>query len=156
MYYIFAIKFFNSKNLNIKRTIITLLTIFSLTFTVTSLQSCKSDCEKYCDEGYCISGDCECKSGWTERFCDTKTGGGSSSSGSSLSSGGSSSSSGGSSSSGSSSSGGGTSDGKVTFYQTSDDGCGTVYVTVGNTSQTITSFYLTHLPLSKSKTNFFL
>lgn len=137
MYYIFAIKFFNSKNLNIKRTIITLLTIFSLTFTVISLQSCKSDCEKYCDEGYCISGDCECKSGWTGKFCDAKTGSGSSSSGSS-------------------SSGGGTSDGKVTFYQTSDDGCGTVYVTVGNTSQTITSFYLTYLALSKSKTNFFL
>lgn len=125
-----------------KKRLLTILSVFVLGTTIVSLQSCKTDCEKYCDEGYCSDGDCKCWSGYAGKYCDVYVGTGSTSSSSGGSSSSSSSGGGSSSSSSSSSSGGGGSYGKVTFWTESDQNCGNITVKVtGYSSKYITSYY---------------
>lgn len=108
-----------------KKPILKLIMIITFFAGITVLQSCESDCEKYCDNGYCDLGDCECDYGYSGRYCDVYTGGSSSSSSSS-----------------SSSNSGGQSTGQVTFYTSSDLGCGSIYVTVsGYTTKSISNYY---------------
>jgi hypothetical protein len=125
-----------------KKLIIKTISVIVLSFGFSTLvQSCKSDCEKYCEHGSCYSGDCECLEGYDGKYCDVYVGTGSGSSSSSSSSGTTGSSSGGTSSSSSSSSGG-SSLGQVTFWTASDLGCGSITVTVsGYTSASIGSYY---------------
>lgn len=53
-----------------KYSIFTLISLISISLSLVTLNSCKEPCEDYCVNGYCLSGECDCKLGWMGDACD--------------------------------------------------------------------------------------
>ena len=90
---------------------IVIISIFLMLFSIVSLNSCKESCEDNCENGYCITGECDCLLGWKGEACDivdsTYTPN--------------------------------NTQGYVTFYQTADIDCGFLIVSVSQDSQIIST-----------------
>lgn len=53
-----------------KKPLLVILSTLLISLSLVSLNSCKEPCEDYCENGYCITGDCDCKLGWIGDACD--------------------------------------------------------------------------------------